>query len=130
MEQLHKPDKRNPKSGSPNRQDGKGHQILSGSKLLTGARVYTERYPQSIISFAPVPQTERLHDSQKPIPLMAYLIQTYSQPGDTILDFSMGSGSTLVAAKLLGRNAIGIERDRSFCDIAIERLSQEVLTLI
>ena len=57
---------------------------------------------------------------------MEYLIRTYTNPGDTVLDNCMGSGTTLVAAKNLGRKAIGIEICREYCDIAIRRLEQEV----
>jgi DNA modification methylase len=67
------------------------------------------------------------HPCPKPLRLMSELLRTFG--GDVILDPFMGSGTTLVAAKQLGRRAIGIELERKYCDIAIERLRQSVLPL-
>lgn len=70
-----------------------------------------------------------LHPTPKPISLFCYLIDKVSRPGDTILDPFMGSGTTLVAAKRLGRRAIGIEIEEKYCEIAAQRLEAERLTL-
>lgn len=67
-----------------------------------------------------------LHPTQKPVELMAYMIKTYTNEGDTVLDFAMGSGTTLVATQALNRKAIGIEIEEKYCEIAVKRLSQEV----
>jgi len=67
------------------------------------------------------------HPTQKPVTLMQYLIKTYTNEGDTVLDFTMGSGTTLRAAKNLGRTAIGIEKKEKYCQTAVDRLRQEVL---
>ena len=67
------------------------------------------------------------HPSQKPEELLRRLIRFFSMPGDLILDPFMGSGTTLRAAKDLGRRAIGIEIEEKYCEIAVKRLAQEVL---
>jgi len=89
----------------------------------THSRSYGElRYPSSIQKF----NTETgKHPTQKPIALMEYLIKTYTNEGETVLDFTMGSGSTGVAAKNLSRNFIGIEQDENYFDIATDRISKE-----
>lgn len=68
-----------------------------------------------------------LHPCQKPLDLMGWLVSLVSDAGDTVLDCFAGSGTTLVAAKNLGRRAIGIEIEERYCEIAAKRLSQEVL---
>jgi site-specific DNA-methyltransferase (adenine-specific) len=69
------------------------------------------------------------HPTPKPIDLMKDLISLFTDPGETILDPFMGSGTTLRAAKDLGRKAIGIEIEERYCEIAARRMSQEVLAL-
>jgi len=64
----------------------------------------------------------RLHPTQKPLRVLTPLIQSFSRPGDLVLDPFCGSGSTLLAAKLQGRRFIGIELDPAYCDIARDRL--------
>lgn len=71
----------------------------------------------------------RGHPCARPIEQMTYLVECLSEAEQLILDPFMGSGTTLVAAKQLGRRAIGIEIERKYCDIAIERLRQEILPL-
>ena len=71
----------------------------------------------------------RVHPTQKPVPLMAFVISWRTDPGDLILDPYMGSGPVLRAAKDLGRKAIGIEIEEKYCEIAAKRLGQEVLAL-
>lgn len=81
-----------------------------------------ERFPLSILS---VPRDgNRLHPTQKPVALLEYLIKTYTNEGDTVLDNTMGSGSTGVACKLTGRNFIGIEMDREYFKIAKQRIKE------
>lgn len=69
------------------------------------------------------------HPTTKPLKLMKDLVSLFSDPGETILDPFMGSGTTLRAAKDLGRKAIGIELEEKYCEIAARRMSQEVLAL-
>lgn len=64
------------------------------------------------------------HPTQKPVALMEYLIKTYTNPGETVLDFTMGSGTTGVAAMNLGRKFIGIERDDKYFAIAKDRIEK------
>lgn len=79
-----------------------------------------QRVPSSIQRF----NTEvGLHPTQKPLALMRYLIQTYTNVGDTILDPFMGSGTTLLAATQLQRHSIGIDNDHDYCDVAVKRLT-------
>lgn len=66
----------------------------------------------------------RLHTTQKPLPLMTELVRDFTDEGETILDPFAGSGTTLVAAKLNGRKAIGIEREEKYCAIAAKRLRE------
>ena len=67
------------------------------------------------------------HPTAKPLPLVADWVRLFSHPGDTILDPFAGSGTTLVAAKYEGRQAIGVEIDERYCEVAAKRLSQGVL---
>lgn len=79
------------------------------------------RYPTSIIQFAHKPN-KNVHPTQKPVALMEYLIKTYTNKNETVLDFTMGSGSTGVACKNTSRNFIGIEQDEKYFKIAKERI--------
>ena len=86
------------------------------------------RFPRSVIKFgnAPSKVAERnFHPTQKPVALMEYLIRTYTNPGDVVLDNCMGSGTTGVACLRAGREFIGIERDVTFFQTAQRRLSEE-----
>ncbi len=79
------------------------------------------KYPKSIIEFSNAVRN-KLHPTQKPIALLEYLIKTYTNENDTVLDFTMGSGSTGVAAKNLNRKFIGIEKDQNYFNIAKDRI--------
>jgi len=81
-----------------------------------------DRYPLSIIRIS---KESGLHPTQKPVALMEYLINTYTNENETILDFTMGSGSTGVAAKNLNRKFIGIEQDANYFNIATDRISKD-----
>lgn len=75
------------------------------------------RYPKSVIEFGVV-ERGTVHPTQKPVALMEYLIKTYTNEGDTVLDFAAGSGTTGVAAQNLGRKFIGIEMDDHYFEVA------------
>ena len=85
----------------------------------------TERYPRSIQIFSTDTQNSSLHPTQKPVMLLEYLIKTYTNERDTILDNCMGSGSTGVAARNLNRRFVGIELEKKYFDIARKRINGE-----
>lgn len=89
-----------------------------------GITVYdsNERYPRSVLKFPSDKQTSNLHPTQKPVALLEYLIKTYTQENETVLDFTMGSGSTGVACVNTNRNFIGIELDEKYFEIAKNRI--------
>jgi len=84
------------------------------------------RYPKQVLAM-PVVERGSVHPTQKSVELMEYLIKTYTNEGETVLDFTMGSGTTGVAAANTGRRFIGIELEQKYFDIAAERLSQGML---
>jgi len=81
-------------------------------------------HPHQVIDFIKSVHSseKRFHPTQKPVPLMEYLIKTYTNEGETVLDFTMGSGTTGVACKNLNRDFIGIELDLNYCEIAVKRI--------
>ena len=82
-------------------------------------------YPTNILDFPNCANKKYLvHPTQKPVALMEYLIRTYTDERDTVLDFTMGSGTTGVACKNLGRDFIGIELDQNYFDIAEKRITE------
>jgi len=81
-------------------------------------------YPKNLINISTASQVGKLHPTQKPVALFEYLIKTYTSVGDTILDNCIGSGTTAVAAINTGRNFIGIEMDKGYCDIANKRIQE------
>lgn len=78
-----------------------------------------DRFPTTIIRF---PNETGLHPTQKPVPLFEYLIKTYSNPGDLVLDNCCGSGTTGVACMNTGRKFIGIEKEQAYVEIAKKRI--------
>jgi len=83
----------------------------------------TSRYPRSVLKFSSDKQTNRLHPTQKPIALLRYLVETYSNEGDITGDFCMGSGTMGVAAKELKRSFVGFEKDKEIFTVARDRIS-------
>ena len=86
------------------------------------------RFPIDFLEF-PNGNNNTVHPTQKPVALMEYLIKTYTNEGETVLDFTMGSGTTGVAAHRLGRKFIGIELDAGYCEIAAQRIQKETQQL-
>jgi len=83
-----------------------------------------KNYPLNVLNINIEAKNKRIHQTQKPIELMEYLISTYTNENETVLDFTMGSGTTGVAAKNLNRSFIGIEQDPNYFEIATERINK------
>lgn len=103
------------------RTKGGGYSKLFDVKLTKS--INDEYYPVSVLEFS---NAERgIHPTQKPLALMEYLVKTYTSPGDTVLDFTSGSGTTLRACKNLGRKCVGIEMLEEYCKATVDRLAPE-----
>ena len=98
-----------------------------GGMKLAPVRIADDKYPTSVIS---VPKEHRegtfYHPTQKPVALIEYLIRTYTDEGDTVLDNCIGSGTAAVAALRTGRHYIGFETDSGYCGIAERRIREEI----
>lgn len=81
-----------------------------------------ERYPKSVITFSQDTQSSSVHPTQKPVALLEYLLKTYTSHGSAVLDFTMGSGTALVACQKLGRMGTGVEIDPEYWTVACERV--------
>jgi len=101
----------------------------SNGEAFGGARVKRKHdnnglgYPKNLLTISNANQRGKVHPTQKPVALMEYLIKTYTNENETVLDFTMGSGTTGVAAKNLSRKFIGIEMDEAYFNIAKERIN-------
>ena len=106
------------------KQGGTG--ILSDARATRKNKYYQKftNYPINLLKFKR--DKNRLHPTQKPVPLLEYLIKTYTLENETVLDFTMGSGSTGVACKNLNRNFIGIEKEKKYYDISISRIYGDI----
>lgn len=82
------------------------------------------RYPRQVLKFNRVNKRNTLHPTQKPVELLEYLIKTYTNEGETVLDNCMGSGSTGVACINTSRNFIGIEKEEKYFNIAVDRIGR------
>jgi len=80
------------------------------------------KYPKSIIEISNANQKNKLHPTQKPLELMKYLIKTYSNEDDVVMDNCMGSNTTGLACKELNRQYIGIEKDKNYYDVSVSRV--------
>ena len=108
-----------------------GHKIGSkvtsnyGEHGLTGYDS-TERYPRSVQVFPTDKQKTAVHPTQKPVALFEYLVKTYTDKGETVLDNCMGSGTTAVACIATNRNYIGFEMDTNYFNLANQRIEQHL----
>ncbi len=97
-------------------------EIMGGVKKGSD-KILKQKYPQNIIVSSNASQKGKAHPTQKPVALLEYLIKTYTLENETVLDFTMGSGSTGVACKNLNRKFIGIEKDDKYFKIAQDRIN-------
>ena len=97
------------------------HEITGANMRPTTTVNVGDRLPTRVLDFK---QERGYHPTQKPVALMEYLIKTYTNENELVLDFTMGSGTTGVACKNLGRKFIGIEMDDKYFDIASKRMEQ------
>ena len=81
------------------------------------------KYPKSILTFSNADKTKNEHPTQKSIELMEWIIKTYTNENDMVLDNTMGSGTTNLACLKLNRQSIGIEKEKQYYDVAVRRLS-------
>lgn len=99
--------------------------VYSGFKCMGEGKEYKKTYdyknPVTLIQFDKI-RKGAIHPTQKPTDLLEYLINTYTNENDLILDFTCGSGTTLIAAMNTNRKCIGIELDEKYCDIAKNRI--------
>ena len=109
------------KSTMPNKEGDSDHKLFR--KSVKPIVPHGENYPKSWIDISNASNNERgLHSTQKPVALYEYLIKTYTNEGETVLDICMGSGTTIEAAERTGRNSIGIEKDEGIFQTAVLRL--------
>ena len=111
----------NPQKKNGTKYTSGGGYIETLDSFVEGGKVSTERFPTSIIKFN-TDKSKSQHPTQKPVALMEYLIKTYTNEGDLVLDNCMGSGTTGVACKNLNRKFIGIELDENYFNIAKKRI--------
>lgn len=115
---------------NPQKTTGHPRKAATRRKILNGnygdysgsAYDSTERYPRSVITFATDKQRSAIHPTQKPVALFEYLIRTYSNPGEIVLDVAAGSGTTAIAAYNTGRGSISFELDQAIAAGARARI--------
>jgi site-specific DNA-methyltransferase (adenine-specific) len=112
-----------PDTQGPNKSSNYGHYETGGGRRTVAPE---EGYPRSVVKFSNDIGRRGLHPTQKPIELMRYLVETYTNPCDVVLDCYAGSGTTLVACKQTGRHFIGIEKEQRYADTTKTRLTQEM----
>ena len=95
-----------------------------GKQVAVEVKSDGERYPRSVQYCVTAEQEGKLHPTQKPLKLIDYLVSTYSDEEDIVLDNTMGSGTTGVACVKLNREFIGIEKDENYYNIAVDRISE------
>jgi site-specific DNA-methyltransferase (adenine-specific) len=103
--------------------------LVSNGRSYQGQEALTKKYPITSLFFSNENNKEKKHPTQKPLALMEYLIKTYTHEGETVLDFTMGSGTTAIACLNTKRNFIGIEKDDHYFQVGSERAAKHLETL-
>ena len=109
------------KTGRNRKKSGSVYQLRKSNKADYVQTV--GNFPRSVLDFDT--DTSNPHPTAKPVPLLEYLIRTYTNEGETVLDSCMGSGSTAIACMITGRKFIGIEKDADFFEMACQRVKDE-----
>jgi site-specific DNA-methyltransferase (adenine-specific) len=120
-------------SGKPNHKQGKSTSRHAETQLISGRApddLTGMKYPKSILLFPKHSSQGGLHPTQKPVDLFRYLIRTYTKPREIVLDNCIGSGTTAIAALRENRQFIGIEKERKYVDISLDRILQECEIMI
>lgn len=101
--------------------------MYGGVKRMSGENTDGLRFPTDMLYFQPQPRAGRVHPSQKPVELLEFLVKTYTNEGETVLDPFMGSGSCGVACINTGRKFIGFEKNSDFFETAQARIAESSL---
>lgn len=118
--------------GKVNHKQGKSKKNISETRLIS-ERVADDlsglKYPKTILYFPKHSSQCGLHPTQKPVTLLRYLVETYTRPGEVVLDNVMGSGTCGISALQTGRKFIGIEKDAQYFSTAYKRIEEEYIGL-
>ena len=102
-------------------------EIMGGKTTKEQSKIVRDKkYPKNVLTFSNASQKDKLHPTQKPVALLEYIIKTYTNGGETVLDFTAGSFSTAIACLNTNRNFIGIELDDSYFDIGVNRIKEHI----
>ena len=107
--------------GDTEKSSGKGSMRTRGQEYI---QEFTG-YPSQVLEIK-TDESKKIHPTQKPVALMEYLIKTYTNEGELVLDFALGSGTTAIACIRTGRSFIGIEKEKKYCEIANKRIADAV----
>jgi site-specific DNA-methyltransferase (adenine-specific) len=118
-----------PTRNNPNNRKAAGYMGNARPSHIENYSYQGSNYPSSIIVYSNANRNDVTHPTQKPVALYKYLTLTYTNEGDTVLDFCMGSGTTGVACVQTGRNFIGIEKKQEYYEIAEKRIAEAQMQL-
>ena len=118
----------------PQKTPGKPYTAIRSERASTNYGAFKQtitksdggRFPRDVLTFSNADNSSKIHPTEKPVDLLEYMIRTYTDEGNTVLDSCMGSGSCGVACQHLGRNFIGIEKDTGYFEAARKRIADAV----